>query len=1355
MAEYDAGQLFAQIVPSFRGVRQQIEAEAKQWAQTIQRTLEPALPDALRAAARTASEQGSRAGADYGGSFARMVRDRIDAALKALPKAKPGVDATELDAELEDIRAKLAALRDVRVGVDLRAEDALAEVDRLQGRLEELARRSPDIQVRADTAAATAQLEAIQAEVNHLDGDTARIDVDTSSASSGISGLTLAALGLGPALVPIGAAATAGLAGVATVAASSAAGIGVLALAFSGIIGALQQLQQAHQQTAVSAASSGRQQESAARQVQSAEAALAQARQNADSAAIRSAEAVRNARQSLADAERTAAEQIAAAARQVSDAEYNAAQADVAAASAQERLNQAREQAARDLEDAANRQEDAELGLRQAQLDAADALTHYNQVMADATATDEDRARAQLDLDQANQRVVEAQQEVTRATEDNTKAQADGVNGAQAVIDATKAVADAKHNQVQAHRDVSDAQRHEQDVTLTAAENITKAQQSLGDAIRAQHDQTRQSAYAVASAQRAVASALDAQAAAAAPANAALARANQTLAALSPAGREFVTFVQRILEPAFKTLRAVAQQNLLPGLESGIKAAMPLMPAFTRFVGGLAKTMGDLFAQAGRALTSPFWTRFFGYVDATAGPTLVVFAHVLGNLAKGFAGLMEAFAPVVIQMGSGIEHLTKRFADFGAHAGGNAGFQHFIGYIQTTGPLVVSTLGKIIAALAHVVEAVAPIGTIALHVIGAFADILRSMPITVLQTLVAVAIPLAAALKAWSIWQGIVNSELVATIAAAWGLEAVPVVALIVGIIAAVAALVFGIIELVKHWDAVWSAITAATSAAWAAITSAFSTAWDWVSGFVSAHWPLLLGLVAGPLALAAAEIAKHWGAVEAAFSAAWSWLSGTWSTLWAGAKDIVLAPIHVARDAIEAVFGSDGRVQAAFSGLWTWLSGAWSTMWGGVADVIMAPIHIARNAIETLFGSGGRVQGAFQTAVSGIETIWGGLKAIAKAPIKFIVDIVLNKGLIAAWNWIADKLPGVPSIDPIKLPGFAAGGVIPGYAPGVDSVLALVSPGESILRPEVTRWLGADAINQMNTAAMRGQLPRFATGVANFDPNPIHIIQSAGGAIGDAAGAAWGGVKTVAEAIADPLKWIVEAIKKPLAELSSITGSPWGRLVAAVPRAIATKLLDWAKSLVGFLGNHGLSPDSAQSLARAMLPHKGWEDQTQWPALLTLWDNESGWKWDATNPDSGAYGIPQALPGSKMASAGPDWKTNAATQIIWGLGYIADRYGTPAAALDFWNAQTPHWYDAGGYLPPGVSVAINGTGRPEPVFTSAQWASLRTADAGGISRFEGDLYLDSGEFLGKVRGEAERVVDNEHAALLQEIRAQ
>lgn len=93
---------------------------------------------------------------------------------------------------------------------------------------------------------------------------------------------------------------------------------------------------------------------------------------------------------------------------------------------------------------------------------------------------------------------------------------------------------------------------------------------------------------------------------------------------------------------------------------------------------------------------------------------------------------------------------------------------------------------------------------------------------------------------------------------------------------------------------------------------------------------------------------------------------------------------------------------------------------------------------------------------------------------------------------------------------------------------------------------------------------------------------------------------------------------------------------------------------------------------AQAMLADHGWDDE-QFVCLDKLWTRESNWIHTADNPTSSAYGIPQALPGKKMATEGADWETNPATQIRWGLGYIADVYGSPCKAWA--HSEATNWY--------------------------------------------------------------------------------
>ncbi|MBD0837333.1 transglycosylase SLT domain-containing protein [Streptomyces sp. TRM68416] len=125
---------------------------------------------------------------------------------------------------------------------------------------------------------------------------------------------------------------------------------------------------------------------------------------------------------------------------------------------------------------------------------------------------------------------------------------------------------------------------------------------------------------------------------------------------------------------------------------------------------------------------------------------------------------------------------------------------------------------------------------------------------------------------------------------------------------------------------------------------------------------------------------------------------------------------------------------------------------------------------------------------------------------------------------------------------------------------------------------------------------------------------------------------------------------KKALAGAAVATAAV-GSIVAAAPAQAATT-----------------GASEAQAIAKKMVG-----DSAQYQCFAKIVDHESDWNVNATNASSGAYGLVQALPGSKMASAGSDWQTNAATQIEWGLDYMKDRYGSACGAWNFW--QSNGWY--------------------------------------------------------------------------------
>ncbi len=113
-------------------------------------------------------------------------------------------------------------------------------------------------------------------------------------------------------------------------------------------------------------------------------------------------------------------------------------------------------------------------------------------------------------------------------------------------------------------------------------------------------------------------------------------------------------------------------------------------------------------------------------------------------------------------------------------------------------------------------------------------------------------------------------------------------------------------------------------------------------------------------------------------------------------------------------------------------------------------------------------------------------------------------------------------------------------------------------------------------------------------------------------------------------------------------------------------------KTEIVVVGTKIIDPASNTAIGQAMAAQKGWVG-AEWQCLYSLWERESHWNHLASNGGSGAYGIPQALPGSKMASAGADWQSNPATQIAWGLSYIEGRHGTPCGAWE--HSELNGWY--------------------------------------------------------------------------------
>lgn len=238
----------------------------------------------------------------------------------------------------------------------------------------------------------------------------------------------------------------------------------------------------------------------------------------------------------------------------------------------------------------------------------------------------------------------------------------------------------------------------------------------------------------------------------------------------------------------------------------------------------------------------------------------------------------------------------------------------------------------------------------------------------------------------------------------------------------------------------------------------------------------------------------------------------------------------------------------------------------------------------------------------------------------------------------------------------------------------------------------GSTTINTSELATLSDSLSDFELMPLMLLPEPVSEVRDATDTVNIATGDLTGrlehakAVKAVADAAAAAAKAAAEqaaAAAKAAAEAQAAAEKAAADKAAA--EAAAAEKAAASSSSSSSSGssprsssspvpnvNVNVDPGSAQGIARQMLADRGWGDD-QFSCLVSLWNKESGWRVNAHNPSSGAYGIPQSLPGNKMASAGADWQTNPATQIAWGLGYIGGRYGTPCGA---WNkSQASGWY--------------------------------------------------------------------------------
>ncbi|MFI6897581.1 hypothetical protein ACIBM4_26055, partial [Streptomyces sp. NPDC050256] len=703
------------------------EEAGKRMGEAISKNIVISIPQAINQGGKLGVKAAGRQGDDAGGAFSRSLKRKLEVAFRAMPKLQVGLADTGVDAELARLRSKLEQLSGKRIGIDVDAGAARAEVLRIEKELQRLGAEHPNIAVRADTSTARAALLAIREEIDAVDRKDIRIPVrvDTSQASSALMSLGIQVAAL--AAIPLGPALAAGLGAVVTMAAAAGAGVGALALAAIPAVKSVTEvirLKTAAEDEATNAtsrsAATASQAASKAIQLAGAQAQLASAHRNAAKTIEAAERAVAQAQRAVADAAERAGEQREAAADGVRRAEQSLVDAQRTARQAEQDLTQARRDAAQQLKDLQDQLTDGALDQREATLRVAQAQQDLNDVMADPKATKLQQEAAQLALDRARQGAKEQAQNyeaLKKSAEAQRKA---GVNGSDAVKAATdrvgeaqRTVADQTEALAKAHEAAAKAQRD-------GARSVADAQAKVADAVRASADAQVSAADSVASAQRGLASAQLSSSTATGTATTKADEYRKALANLTPAGRNLFNAVAgpNGLTAAFKAWSRELQPDVLPIFTRGVNSAKSALPGLTPLVLGAAAGIQTLMDKASAQLKTPFWVSFKQDLKKNVQPAVVGFGVAFGNVIKGIAGVIDAFLPHMDGIAKKSDSITGRFAKWGSSLKGSPKFEKFLQYVKDTAPGLASFIGDVLTAALNVSKAVAPLSTTMMAVIG-------------------------------------------------------------------------------------------------------------------------------------------------------------------------------------------------------------------------------------------------------------------------------------------------------------------------------------------------------------------------------------------------------------------------------------------------------------------------------------------------------------------------------------------------------------------------------------------------------------------------------------------------------------
>ncbi|MDU0347493.1 tape measure protein [Actinomyces sp. MRS3W] len=513
--------------------------------------------------------------------------------------------------------------------------------------------------------------------------------------------------------------------------------------------------------------------------------------------------------------------------------------------------------------------------------------------------------------------------------------------------------------------------------------------------------------------------------------------------------------------------------------------------------------------------------------------------------------------------------------------------------------------------------------------------------------------------------------------------------------------------EVVDRIKSGFDALMTAVSTAWDGIKTAINVVATWFSTTLQPIIQAVIGKIRAGFNTMKTAVSTAWNGVKTAINVVATWFSGT---LWTSINNVI-SKIKTGFNTMKtAVSTAWNGVKTAINVVATWFSG---TLWTSINNVIS------------------KIKTGFNTMKTAVGNAWNGIKSLAAKPVNFLIGTIYTDGI----KKLVDKLTKAVGLNitlpaVAKIPGYASGGVLPGYTPGKDiyhfvshdggGALAL-SGGEAIMRPEWVRAVGGPAaVNAMNKAAVgggrrglsaigdRGYQQFFLGGIWDKAKSTI------GGGIKGVSDWLSNTVEAAAEIIADPIGAVTELVRKPVDALMANfpAAGMIGDAIKTIPGNTITSIGNWLKGKTETLGTGSAPVDFAKTLLGT--PYV-WGGSSIPPGL-----DCSGLVYYALNKTG--HPAPRLTAAGYQAVATPVTTPVAGDVVFWGNpayhtawyagnGQIVEEPGVGRYAIQraVWGNPTYGRlkYDSGGLLQPGFTLVENATGKPEPVFTSGQWSEL------------------------------------------------